>query len=425
METPKDHNNKQVQQSHESNPLNAQALAWIYTLFAFLLFVAAVVLLPGQIGQFLNRVTAPKSFYAQPIEGTVLVRGPEDMGWRPLQSPDKYSPGSRFATDGRSRAFMQLFDGSTVQLYNNTELKIRTSAQGRFNSDLQRLDLDLKSGRISIGVSPIGSTADRLVTIYMPPGKIDVEEGSYTVETLPDRSIEVFVRRGKATLFSGSDIAEVGMGGRGILISGKPPITELTPRTSLVKNPGLDRSADSSPWKPFTITESGPSGEIEYVSFVEGKIVSGKLQPDHGYKFERTISDNDLHRNGEAGISQVINRDIRDFTELSIRTLLKVDLQELSGGGSLGSEYPLMLRLYYVDSTGQDQVWHHGFYYQNDDSFSVQGGSFIPQNLWTVYDEPNLLQRLNPTPVFIRRVEVLGSGWSFNSSVRALYLEGR
>jgi len=417
--------NQETQQNHESNPLNAQALAWIYTVIAFLLFVAAIVFLPGQIGQFMSRVTAPKNLYAQPIEGTVLLRGPEDMGWRPLQTPDTYPPGSRFATDGRSRAFLQLFDGSTIQLYNNSELRIRTSAQGRFNVDLQRLDLDLESGRISIGIAPVGPETDRLITIYMPPGKIDVEEGSYTIETLPDRSIEVFVRRGKATLFSGSDIAEVGMGGRGILVSNSPPITELTPRTSLVKNPDLDKSLNSDPWKPFTITESGPSGKIEHISFVEGKIVSGELQPDDGYTFRRTIPDSDLHRNGEAGIAQIIDRDIRDFTELAIRSLLKVDQQELSGGGSLGSEYPLMLRLYYVDSSGQDQVWHHGFYHQNKDSFSVQGGSFIPKNQWTVYDDPNLLQRLNPTPVFLRRVEVLGSGWSFDSSVRALYLEGR
>ena len=84
-----------------------------------------------------------------------------------------------------------------------------------------------------------------------------------------------------------------------------------------------------------------------------------------------------------------------------------------------------MIKIYYADSAGQDQIWYHGFYHQNDDGFSVAGASPVPTGEWVTYENPNLLHAINPPPVFIRRVEVLGSGWEFDSYVTEVSLEGR
>jgi len=40
------------------------------------------------------------------------------------------------------------------------------------------------------------------------------------------------------------------------------------------------------------------------------------------------------------------------------------------------------------------------------------------------YDNPNLLQEIQPTPVYLRRIEVLGSGWEYDSAVRRIELVG-
>ena len=84
-----------------------------------------------------------------------------------------------------------------------------------------------------------------------------------------------------------------------------------------------------------------------------------------------------------------------------------------------------MLKLFYIDSYGQDQIWYQGFYSQNNDGFSISGGSQVPHNEWVTYNNPNLLRVLNPTPVFIRRIEALGSGWDFDAIIAEVVLEGR
>jgi hypothetical protein len=101
-----------------------------------------------------------------------------------------------------------------------------------------------------------------------------------------------------------------------------------------------------------------------------------------------------------------------------------VDFQSLSGGGTAGTEYPLMLRLTYIDANRREQIWATGFYYQNDSGLSVMMGREIPPASWITFENPVLLQEIVPTPVHLRRIEVLGSGWEYLSEVRRVELTG-
>ena len=54
----------------------------------------------------------------------------------------------------------------------------------------------------------------------------------------------------------------------------------------------------------------------------------------------------------------------------------------LSGGGYLGTEYPLMLRLRYRDAAGNGQTWYRGFYYQNPELrpiFEIEDFPAVPE----------------------------------------------
>ena len=403
----------------------AQLLAWTVLLFSFTVFVLAVIFLPGRIAALVGTLAVDTPLQAEPIEGTVLLKGPFDTAWKQLREPAEAGPGTRFSTDGRSRAFLELFDGSTVQLYNNTELVLLVSERGRFDEANQKVVMTLNRGRLAVGVAHSDSEATRHVEITTPTGRMLLLEGSYGIETFPDERVEILVRRGKATFFSGDDIAEVGAGGRGGYGPGIAPRGDLPTLSPLVLDPLLARPLNSSPWRAFIDTESGPNGRvIEMAVDATPGDVAG-LDRDFGYRFRRMSSTEVINRHGEAGVTQIINRDIRDLAKLHIRARVRVDYQGLSGGGSLGTEYPIMLKLFYIDSHGQDQIWYQGFYSQNDDGFSISGGTEVPAGEWVVYDNPNLLQVLNPTPVFIRRIEALGSGWDFDSVVVEVVLEGR
>ena len=401
-----------------------QLLAWALLLLSFAAFVLAIFFLPSRVAAVVGRLTIDAPLRADPIEGTVLLQGTFDTAWKQLREPAEAGPGTRFSTDGRSRAFLELFDGSTIQVYNNTELVLTESLRGRFDESRKRLGLELVRGRMTIGVAHTADEDSRQVQITTPTGHMLLLEGSYLVEVFEDERVEVMVRRGKATLFAGVNLAEVGAGGRGGYGPGLTPRGDLPPRGPLVLDSLLARPLNLSPWRAFIATESGPSGRVieTAVDATPGDLVG--LDRDFGYRFLR-VSEEEVNRHGEAGIAQIINRDVRDFASLHIRAQVRVDQQGLSGGGSLGTEYPIMIKLFYIDSHGQDQIWYQGFYAQNNDGFSVSGGTQVPMGESVMYDNPNLLQVLNPTPVFIRRIEVLGSGWDFDAMVMEVVLEGR
>ncbi len=403
----------------------SQFLAWIVLLLSFAVFVLAVIFLPGRIAAVVGRLTVDTPLQAEPIEGTVLLKGPFDTAWKQLREPAEAGPGTRFSTDGRSRAFLELFEGSTVQLYNNTELVLNESQRGRFDEANQKVVLTLNRGRLAVGVAHSANEESRHLGIATPTGRMLLLEGSYVIETFADERVEVLVRRGKATFISGDEIAEVGVGGRGGYGPNMTPRGDLPTLSPLVLDSRLARPLNLSPWRAFIETESGPSGRVIEIAVEATPGDIPGLDHDFGYRFRRMSSAEEINRHGEAGVTQIINRDIRDLAELHILARVRVDYQGLSGGGSLGTEYPIMIKLFYIDSHGQDQIWYQGFYAQNDDGFSISGGTEVPAGEWVSYDNPNLLQVLNPTPVFIRRIEALGSGWDFDSTVTEVVLEGR
>ncbi len=407
------------------SPGRGQFLAWGFLLLSFAVFVVAVVFLPARIASVVGRLTIEAPLEAHPIEGTVLLQGPFDTAWKQLRDSAEATPGTRFSTDGRSRAFMEFFDGSTLELYNNTEMVLLESERGRFDEARKRVVLELVRGRMAMGVAHTDAEESRHVEIQTPTGHMLLLEGSYVVEVFEDEHVEVLVRRGKATFFSEGNLAEVGAGGRGGYGPDMTPTADLPPLAALVDDSRLALPLNLSPWRAFIATESGPNGRtIEIATDADPGDVPG-LGRDFGYAFRRMSGSEEVNRHGEAGIAQIVNRDVRDFAELHIRARVRVDYQGLSGGGSLGTEYPIMIKLFYIDSHGQDQIWYQGFYAQNDEGFSVSGGTEVPAGEWVLYDNPNLLQVLNPTPVFVRRIEVLGSGWDFDAAVTEVVLEGR
>ena len=405
---------------------STRALAWIFLLGAFAVFVIVVLVLPSRIAAALSSITVNTNLQAEPIEGTVLLKAPNEVAWRQLRDQIPVMPGSRIGTDTASRAFLELFDGSTVYLYNDTEILIERSARGWLHDEIKQLELRLYRGRAVLGVASTEDESQRKFSLAANQGWLEFVEGSYLVELLPDQRTEVLVRRGEAYLFNGSDLANVGIGGRGGYIADLAPRGDLAPMSPLLNDPQLTTLATTSPWQPFVITEAGIDGQTTKSSFYVSPDGSSSLERDSAYRFRRIgSSDEQVNRHGEAGISQDVNRDIRDYSVLDMRARVRVNYQSLSGGGSAGTEYPIMIKIYYVDDAGQDQIWYHGFYHQNADGFSVAGSSLVPTYEWVTYDNPDLMHAIYPRPVFIRRVEVLGSGWEFDSYVTEVSLEGR
>jgi hypothetical protein len=387
-----------------------QVLAWLSLLVALGLLIAALIYVPRGVGALLGGVSESRPTEATVLEGTVLVQPPATATWQGLASHAALDEGTRLRTDDRSRAFLRTRDGSTILIYNDTELAVQRMQYGRFNPALQDSVLRLFQGRVQIGVALHPAIPDRRISILAGDGRLDLAEGTYRVEMESNGTVHLSVQQGTALVWLGSQAMEAPAGRRVVLSPGATIAGPLPLERDLLDDPLLERLADGSTWSAFVVTEAG---------------IAGTVNPrTDAIWFERQTTDGDTDRHGESGILQDMDRDVRDYVNLRLRIDVRTDLQTLSGGGTAGTEYPLMLRLAYLDAEGREQIWATGFYYQNDAGLSVKLGENIPAGEWITFDHPTLLQEIRPAPVRLRRIEVLGSGWEYRSAVRRVELTG-
>lgn len=387
-----------------------QAFAWLALVAALGLLAAAVVYVPRGVSALFSGVSESRATSATVIEGTVLVQPPATATWQGLATQTDLVEGARLRTDDRSRAFLRTREGSTVILYNDTELAVQRMQFGRFNPILQDSVFRLFRGRVQIGVARHPADTERRIVLLVGEGRLDLGEGTYRVEMEPDGSVHLSVRQGTALVWLGSRVVEAPAGRRFELTAGGTITGPLPLERDLLRDPLLERVSDGSDWSAFIVTEAGTAGRVS-------------TRADAVW-FERRTPGGTTDRHGESGIVQNLDRDVRDYVNLRLRTDVRADHQSLSGGGTAGTEYPLMIRLTYLDVEGREQIWTTGFYYQNNDGLSVKLGREIPPGEWITFDNKTLLPEIRPAPVRLRRLEVLGSGWEYSSAVRRVELTG-
>lgn len=386
-----------------------QVFAWVSLFLAVGLLVTFVVFAPRAVGALFSGVHESRPTSATVLEGTVLVQPPATATWQGLATQSDLAEGTRLRTDDRSRAFLRTREGSTVLLYNDTELAVQRMQYGRFNPASQDSVLRLFQGRVQIGVARHPAAPDRRVSVLAGEGRLDLGTGTYRIEMELNGTVHFSVRQGAALVWLGSRVLEA-PAGRRVVMTDNDILGPLPLERDLLRDPLLEHLADGSAWSPFVVTEAGTAGTV-------------KPQLD-GVWFERQTPEGRTDRHGESGIVQEMDRDVRDYVRLRLRTDVRTEHQTLSGGGTAGTEYPLMLRLTYLDAKGREQIWATGFYHQNDAGLSVKLGHEIPAGEWTTFDHLTLLQEIRPAPVRLRRLEVLGSGWEYRSAVRRVELTG-
>ena len=108
----------------------------------------------------------------------------------------------------------------------------------------------------------------------------------------------------------------------------------------------------TSAWTKKTDVEAGRRddiyGQTYFLPESEGPAV----------RFVRRGSKNS---HGENILYQAINRDVSDFVSLKLSVDFRIIYQTLSGGGYLGSEYPLLVQVTYRDEAGNQHTWARGF----------------------------------------------------------------
>jgi hypothetical protein len=398
---------------------NPQRLAWTVLWTAFVLFCLLITAVPLGVRHHLLTAMEEQESQLQRIAGTPLVRRENGGGLMAVTESTALVPGDEVILDGSSRATLDLFDRSFIDLYSSTNMELAVVQAPRFGlSDRpNEIQLSLTGGLARVGVALPGER-DTEFELVTPHTGISVSEGSYRVE-VTNQATSVTVLRGGARVGSGSSSVMLLQGMRTRVDLSGVPGQPLPAAQNLIRN-GDFLEPLSSHWTTSIVVLS------EGIEAPQAEVVEdGGRQ---AVRLFRRMPDDGNHT--EVAIHQRLEQDVRDFDRLEIALAVQIEFQSLSGGGMLSSEFPLQVRLNYKDQWGNDQFWTHGFYYQNlagypiaPDHWGQPMGEQIPRAVWYPYESGNLLELLGDSrPMYVTGLTIYASGWNYDALVSDVQL---
>ncbi len=273
---------------------------------------------------------------------------------------------------------------------------------GRFAPSAGGLLFEHSAGALRLQVAD-GATLP--LALDTPYGTVTVEPGDYVVAVEGPRA-QVLVRQGAATVHVGANPPlRLLAGERGHLAANAAASGPFAGGANLVVNG--DFAARLAGWETRHEEEAERPDQPGQRA-VELDTIDGATRT--ALHVHRT-SEHQTHN--ETGLIQAVNADVSVYPRLLLSAWVKVRSASLSGGGYLGTEYPLMLRVGYRDAAGNGQTWYRGFYYQNPERRPTDRGTLVPEDAWSHFQID--LAQLPAPPAFVYSVEVLGAGHDFDA----------
>ncbi len=386
---------------------NPERLAWIVLLTAFAVFCTIAVSLPLGVRAYVRGATSAQRTRLTPISGTIRVLEPGvEEPFAVTTSKDDIPEGAKIVADATSGAFLTFFENSTLRLYENTQIVLRTTRAPRFSSSTQpnTIEITLEGGRLTVGVAP-AIVRPVYFKLYTPQTVITLGEGSYSIQ-VSNEETQIVTRVGQATVSAMGQTVTIEQRERTTVATGQPPVGPLPTVRNVIVNGDFQESLDIG-WLRYDYKDVAEeaSGVIDIVV-------------DNARRAVRFTRDGGNIYHGETGITQMVELDVRDFSYLEMRLDVRLLEQTLSGCGYRSTECPIIVRLDYKDVHNNDRHWYHGFYYQNIDNLPVWEADLIPQNVWYPYESGNLMELLGDArPAYLTSIRIYASGWDYQSMV--------
>jgi FecR protein len=388
----------------------AERRAWLLLYLGFAVWCALIGTVAVYAFNYRRSATDSPPVMLSVERGTVFYQGPSTPTQVRAQQGMTAEEGGVVEVGDGGRATLALFDGSTVKLLGNGRLELGLVRVGKFNPDHTRLSLNLVDGAANLVVAG-GLPFGREVVVATPHGVISLTKGDYLV-WVQDDGTRVSSYSGRAKAEVGDHVVRLRDGQRALLPLDEFPRGPFPISENLVANGDFARQLQG-----WTMLDKGELGRPDVGGtrrLIEDTIAGRKVQ---ALQISRETP-KDTHN--ETGVVQEINRDVSAYRNVSFTAWVKVNNASLSGGGYLGSEYPIMFRVNYTDERGGRPGWSHGFYYANPDNRPTPGGELIAPGQWFPY--LGRLTDLPDRPAFIRSIEVLSAGHDFDALVTDIRL---
>ena len=349
------------------------------------------------------------------INGTILVTPPNADAPLPVLRSNQLAVAEStiISTDETSQATLTFYDDSTITLYSNTTLVIQHSNRSRFNwrSPRDLIEVELQRGRIR--ATSTKQNERRIFAINTIYGQTKLTTGSYSIE-VNEAQTQVSTRLGLAQLTAQNTTVQIQAGQLSTVKPNEPPAAAIAAEQNLLLNGDFQAGLDEA-WQLDIFVPENTADRISATAQV--KSIGGRPVVE----FTSQGVDN-IHT--EVGIEQVINKDVQDFQSLRIDADIRLIYQSLPGGGQLGSEFPIFIKLTYKDAEGNDRDWYHGFYYETPPGnyllYDLPDNSSenISQNIWYPYESDNLLALLGENkPVYVKSIRIYSSGWIYTAMI--------
>ncbi len=391
-----------------------EILAWAIITTSFLVFAGLVVLLWKGVPAYLSRATLEHEARVEVFAGTVEVQEPGSTRWEVIGPNRVLREGDTLHATDNAKALVTFFDSSTVRLYPTASITLEKMRSSRFGKRFTYIRLAQQSGRVRVGVAHLDASASIQFLVYGGGGRaIFWEEGSYSTEVMRDGTFSVTARMGRGDVIADGQLVGIGGGERAAVVEGRPVGPEPAAQDLVANGSFSALGTNGLPrgWLVFDRNE-GKESVVGSVSIQRDGDVNRAVFGRRGGTYH-----------GEDGLHQEINADVSDFDSLILSADVRIDYQKLPGGGFVGSEYPLILRVTYLDSTNAQWEWYHGFYIQNELGYPAQTGEQIAPGEFRQYSQ-NLFSTGYPRPARILSMDVFASGWDYESQVKNVRLVG-
>ncbi|MCS6802240.1 MAG: FecR domain-containing protein [Chloroflexota bacterium] len=392
---------------------HSDRLAWLIIWVAFGLFCLLCIGSVLSLRWYQESATQPyDALLGTVIGGTITRQSAGSTSWVVVNEDAILREHDRIQTDRVGRALVSLFDGSTVLILPESEIQLSRLQVSVFAPKTNYVSVRVNRGKAVIAVArpPEGRTE---FTLLIPQGRAVLLEGSYSV-VVGEPESEIKVReRGHAFVTAGGRTVELRE--RFATSVGRMPSDPRPAATDLIRNgtftegfTGWQREPDQT----YCLENTPAPAQVQLTTDAAG-------QP--AVRFVRTGSQATAC---EVFLRQEINRDVSEFWTLRLSVEINVISQSLGGGGSLGSEYPMMIRLRYRSAEGLENLVVQGFYVENPTRSRVDYGVPVRAGVWeTIGYEQDLMSRV-PTPRQILYLEVVAGGHDYESYIRRVSLVG-
>jgi hypothetical protein len=391
--------------------VRAERRAWLILWVAFITFCALVFaafkfsidyVSTAQLDQSAH-VTASRGQVVFSLPGSAertLLGNRTDLGVGTVLSVDRTTVGS---------ADLVLFDDSRLKLLGGASVELTRMEVGRFINQHSLL-LTQWSGPVRY------ATANSPMDVQVPNGLVQLAaHGDYTV-WLDGDVARVLVYGGEARVVASGTSVAVPEGKRVEIDPAGQVHMPVDRAMSLLSNSNFAQHDQN--W----IAWDRPNSPLD----VNGKRfwVQGA---DEGSTALRVVRESVKREHGETGLVQPLDTDVSGFRHLWLKAMVRVDYADLSGGGTLGSEYPMMLRVKYEGPVEGSLIpWAVGLYYSNQDNRPVPEGVAVPwpQGEWKQYAQDLMDTEGSTVPFRLVEFAVMGQGHSYDARIANVSLVG-